>query len=111
MLDRNLLPNKNYYAVIFISERSENLDGYAEMDELTIDLAQKVKGFIGFENIKTGNKGIFISYWESMEAINEWRTNDVHLKAKEKGVSQWYNSVISQVCKVEHTSIFPKNEF
>jgi heme-degrading monooxygenase HmoA len=108
MLDKKLLTKKDYYAVIFISERSEKLEGYKEMDELTIQLAQQQKGFIGFENIKSENKGIFISYWESLDAINSWKNNEVHLAAKKMGKEKWYDSVISQICKVEHTYILDK---
>jgi heme-degrading monooxygenase HmoA len=109
MLNKKLLPDKNYYAVIFISERSDDLEGYADMDVLTIDLAQQIKGFIGFENIKTGNKGIFISYWQNLDSINQWKDNQVHLAAKQKGFAQWYNSIISQICKIEHTRVFERN--
>lgn len=98
------LPQKDYYAVIFISERTDNLQGYSEMDELTIELAQQINGYLGYESIKNANKGIFISYWESMEAINTWRNNHVHQLAKEKGIKEWYNFYLSQICKVEHSS-------
>lgn len=41
---------KDYYAVIFSSAKSDDLDGYAEMDELTMKLAQEQKGFLGYES-------------------------------------------------------------
>jgi heme-degrading monooxygenase HmoA len=96
------LPPKDYYAVIFISERSDNLDGYQEMDELTIQLANKIPGYLGYESIKSANKGIFISYWESMEAINQWRNHSIHQQAKIMGKNVWYHHYLSQICKVEH---------
>ncbi|MBX7094939.1 MAG: antibiotic biosynthesis monooxygenase [Flavobacteriales bacterium] len=95
------LPNPPYYAVIFISTRSNELEGYAEMDELTLRLATESEGFIGYESIKSGNQGIFISYWENEEAIERWKHHPVHLEAKQKGFTLWYEKFISQVCLVQ----------
>ncbi|HAA01088.1 MAG TPA: antibiotic biosynthesis monooxygenase [Flavobacteriales bacterium] len=96
------LPATPYYAVIFISTRSYQLEGYPEMDELTIRLATEMDGFIGYESINSDRKGIFISYWRDMKSIEEWRKHPVHLEAKKKGNSLWYDHYISQICKVEH---------
>ena len=90
-----------YYAVIFVSQKSENLDGYAEYDELTLKLAHEQTGFLGYENAS----GIFISYWESMEAIGIWSRHPVHIKAKENA-HQWYTYYHSQICKVEQARVF-----
>ena len=98
-------PLKDYYAVIFSSTRSEDLQGYAEMDKLTLELAAQQQGFLGYENVANGNSSIFISYWESMEAINLWRKNAIHLQAKSKA-EKWYKRYLSQICKIEHTHLF-----
>jgi heme-degrading monooxygenase HmoA len=100
-------PANDYYAVIFSSEKTENLAGYAEMDEQTMDLAQKQPGFLGYESVNSGNTGIFISYWKSMDAINNWRKNSTHLMAKAKA-DQWYKRYLSQICKVEHSHLMEK---
>lgn len=104
---KRLPPQNNYYAVIFASTKSDNLDGYAEMDELTMQLAQEQPGFLGYESVNNGNTGIFISYWESMDAINGWRQNSTHLMAKAKG-EQWYKRYLSQICKVKHSHLVEK---
>jgi heme-degrading monooxygenase HmoA len=98
-------PAKDFYAVIFSSEKSDNLEGYAEMDEKTMALAQQQPGFLGYESTNNGNKGIFISYWETMEAIENWRKNSTHLMAK-GNATQWYKRYLSQVCKVESSRLF-----
>jgi heme-degrading monooxygenase HmoA len=98
-------PSKDFYAVIFSSEKSDNLEGYAEMDDKTLRLAQEQPGFLGFESVNNGNKGIFISYWESMDAINNWRQNATHLMAK-SNANNWYKRYLSQVCKVESSRLF-----
>ena len=101
---KKAIPQNNYYAVIFSNTKSDNKDGYAEMDELTMKLADEQKGFLGYESVYNGNTGIFISYWESMEAINTWRQNSTHLMAKAKA-NQWYKRYLSQICKVEHSHL------
>lgn len=98
-------PNTNYYAVIFSSTKSDNLEGYAEMDEITLKLAQEQEGFLGYESCSQDNKGIFISYWQSVEAINTWRNNMTHIQAK-SNAKQWYKRYLSQICKVEHSHLF-----
>jgi heme-degrading monooxygenase HmoA len=101
-------PAKDYYAVIFSSTKSDNLEGYAEMDELTMKLAQEQEGFLGYESCSSGNQGIFISYWQSMEHIGAWRNNMTHLKAK-SNAGQWYKRYLSQICKVENSHLYEVN--
>jgi heme-degrading monooxygenase HmoA len=98
-------PSKDFYAVIFSSEKADILDGYAEMDEKTMALAQQQPGFLGYESVNNLNKGIFISYWESMESIQNWRENATHQMAK-GNAAKWYKRYLSQVCKVESSRLF-----
>lgn len=98
-------PTNDYYAVIFSSTKSDNLDGYYEMDELTMKLAQEQEGFLGYESCNNGKQGIFISYWQSMKAINVWRSNMTHVQAK-SNAQQWYKRYLSQICKVENSRLF-----
>jgi heme-degrading monooxygenase HmoA len=100
-------PQNNYYAVIFSSTKSDDLEGYAEMDELTLKLAQEQPGFLGYESVNNGNTGIFISYWESMDAIMNWRQNATHKIAK-GNADKWYKRYLSQVCRVEHSRLVEK---
>lgn len=98
-------PASGYYAVIFCSTKSEDLDGYEEMDALTLKLAEEQPGFLGFESVSKEGEGIFISYWESMDAIHDWRGIMTHLKAK-SNARLWYKRYLSQICKVEHSHLF-----
>lgn len=100
-------PVKDYYAVIFSSIKSDNLEGYMEMDALTMQLAQEQEGFLGFETCNNGKQGIFISYWQNMEAISKWRQNMTHIEAK-NNANQWYKRYLSQICKVESSYLFIK---
>lgn len=100
-------PQRDYYAVIFASTKSDDLEGYKEMDDLTLKLAQEQPGFLGYESAGDHKAGIFISYWENMEAINNWRQNSTHLLAKAKA-DKWYKRYLSQICKVEHSHLMEK---
>ena len=69
---------KPYYAVIFTSTMTENTKGYAEMAQQIEDLAKKQLGYLGMESAKD-EVGITVSYWESLEAIANWKANTDHL--------------------------------
>lgn len=103
MINRKNLPLP-CYAVIFSYIRSEDLDGYAEMDEATLREAEKIDGYLGYESTGEGNRRIFISYWRNMESIDVWKKHQLHLRAKSHG-TQWYSAFHSMICKVEHSSV------
>lgn len=96
-------PAGPFYAVIFVSEKSDDLEGYAEMDEKALELASQQPGYLGYVTVSNGNHGIFISYWESREHIERWKHNATHALAKSQA-RKWYKRYLSQVCKVEHSS-------
>ena len=91
---------KPYYAVIFTSTQTKNLEGYSEMAETMENLARQQDGFLGINSAK-GEVGITVSYWESLEAIKSWKQNSEHLIAQQKGRSQWYSWYNTRICKVE----------
>ena len=89
-----------YYAVIFTSTRTEVETGYAEMATKMVELAKAQPGFIGVESARN-EIGITVSYWESLEAIKNWKANLEHLEAQEKGKTTWYKSYKVRIAKVE----------
>ncbi|MNV74127.1 hypothetical protein D3C71_1673240 [compost metagenome] len=93
-------PEPPYYAVIFTSERSDGDNGYGEMAEEMVKLAAAQPGFLGVESAREG-VGITVSYWESLEAIHNWKQNERHMIAQQKGMSDWYLRYKTRVCKVE----------
>lgn len=96
-------PGANY-ANIFSYKRSEDLDGYEAMGEETLQLVGDVPGYVGYESVDDGaGRSIFISYWESLEAIDNWRKNARHGDAKARG-KQWYAAYHSMVVCVENSS-------
>ena len=89
-----------YYAVIFTSTRTEVEAGYAEMAIKMVELATAQPGFIGMESARS-EIGITVSYWESLEAIRNWKANMEHLEAQEKGKTTWYKNYKVRIAKVE----------
>lgn len=89
-----------YYAVIFTSIQTENIEGYSEMSELMENLAKQQPGFIAIESARN-EIGITVSYWQSLESIKNWKANLDHLDAQIKGRKQWYNYYKVRICKVE----------
>lgn len=100
-------PRPPYYAVIFTSERTDGDNGYAEMAEEMVKLASTQPGFLGIESVRDG-LGITVSYWESLEAIQNWKQNERHLIAQRRGKSDWYLRYKTRICKVERDYEFEK---
>jgi len=93
-------PTTTYYAVIFTSKRSIIDMAYDKMAEQMEVLAKKQPGFISVEAARD-ELGITVSYWESLEAIKNWKENTAHLFAQEKGKSDWYMWYKVRICKIE----------
>ena len=89
-----------YYAVIFTSTRTEVEAGYSEMAIKMVELAKAQPGFIGMESARS-EIGITVSYWESLEAIKNWKANMEHVEAQEKGKTTWYKNYKVRIAKVE----------
>jgi len=100
-------PKPPYYAVIFTSIRTEEEERYIEMLDKMVELAQQQKGFLGMESAKN-EIGITVSYWDTLEAIKNWKMNADHAEAREKGKSIWYKKFKVRISKVERDYGFEK---
>ncbi|AEM70205.1 MAG: antibiotic biosynthesis monooxygenase [Muricauda sp.] len=98
---------KPYYAVIFTSLRTEGDQGYAKMAEEMETLARKQPGFLDIESARDG-LGITVSYWESLEAIADWKANMDHKQAQKNGIKTWYSWYKVRICRVEREYEFNK---
>lgn len=95
-------PQPPYYAVIFTSLRTDGDNGYAEMGDKMVKLASEQPGFLGVESVRDDSGfGITVSYWESEEAIRNWKANAEHRFAQAKGKAEWYEHFMTRVAKVE----------
>ncbi|MCY0889286.1 MAG: antibiotic biosynthesis monooxygenase [Alicyclobacillaceae bacterium] len=102
-----LTPNPPYYAVIFRYERTHlDTPEYGDMERQMLQAASSKPGFLGAEHVEQNNGGILISYWESLSAVDAWRKDSGHRMAKARGVSDWYQSFSTRICKVEADNFF-----
>lgn len=90
-----------YYAVIFTNIRTDNDQGYAQTAEHMTALAAEQPGYISFESISEGNRGISISYWKDLDSIKNWKNIAEHLTAQKLGQEKWYKSYTTRIAKVE----------
>ena len=88
-----------YYAVIFTSILNENIEGYDQMAEQMLRLVHQQPGFLGVDSVRD-KIGITVSYWSSLEAIDNWRKNLDHQRAKNQGKTKWYNTYEIKICKL-----------
>ena len=93
-------PTPPYYAVIFTSLRTEGDDGYADTAQRMVELAADQPGYLGVESARDG-LGITVSYWDSLEAIKNWKAHAEHRLAQQMGREKWYSAYKTRVCKVE----------
>lgn len=96
-----------YYAVIFTNLQSEDTLGYTEMAQKMENLAKQQHGYLGMEHARD-QIGITISYWQSLEAISDWKSNLDHLEAQSLGKERWYEWYTTRICKVERAYSFQK---
>lgn len=96
-----------YYAVIFTSTRTDGDNGYAEMAAKMDALATEQPGYLGIESARE-KLGITVSYWDSLEAIANWKANADHLFAQRKGIKDWYSWYKVRICLVEREYDFTK---
>lgn len=101
---------KECFAVIFTSKRTEvDPEGYNAMADRMVELASQQPGFLGIESARgpDGN-GITVSYWESLDAIHQWRKNAEHLEAQRLGKEKWYEWFRLRIARVERGYSFSR---
>ena len=100
-------PSPPYYAVIFTStlNTSESQDNKSYSDDTNayhttanrmLELAASQPGFLGSEAL-----GITVSYWDSLDAITNWKAQPEHLIAQQNGKQTWYSEYKVRIAKVE----------
>ncbi|MCJ8296679.1 MAG: antibiotic biosynthesis monooxygenase [Colwellia sp.] len=93
-------PKPPYYAVIFTSTRTKGDNGYSEMSDRMVELAEQQPGFLGIESARE-DVGITVSYWSDIDSIKNWKANSEHLEAQKTGHKSWYASFKVRISKVE----------
>lgn len=103
-------PKPPYYAVIFTNLRTEGDNGYAEMAAKMEELSKQQPGYLGFESARDG-LGIAVSYWESLEAIKNWKAVAEHQLAQKYGREKWYSAYKTRIAKVERDYGFENGQY
>ena len=100
-------PEPPYYAVIFTSRRTDVAEGYDDMSAKMVGLAAQQPGFLGVESARDANGlGITVSYWETEEAIANWKKHGEHRLVQGQGFGKWYEEFFTRVAKVERANHF-----
>ena len=93
----------NKYAVIFKSKRQD--DNYGLYYEHNNALDEKIKslpGYIehfGIRNPET-REGVTVAYFDSLEAIDQWRKDKEHIDAKKLAKSDFYENYQVEITEV-----------
>ncbi|MEO1135493.1 MAG: antibiotic biosynthesis monooxygenase [Pseudomonadota bacterium] len=91
-----------YYAVIFSNKRRSGSEDYAEVAAQMEKLVMTMPGYLGFESARDEQGfGISVSYWETEDAILNWKKNAEHSEARRRGRAEWYQDFTVRVAKVE----------
>ncbi len=102
-------PPPPYYAVIFTSVRTDVAEGYGDTAARMVELAHGQPGFLGVEAARN-ELGITVSYWDSLDAIRNWKQHAEHLIAQQTGRNRWYEYYKTRICKVERDYEFERVE-
>jgi len=95
-------PAAPYYAAIFTGQRTAIDAGYGAVAARMEQLAARQPGFLGLESARNADGlGITVSYWESLEAIANWRNQPEHRVAQNNGRRKWYEHFELRIAKVE----------
>lgn len=90
------------YAVIFISQLNRDSEGYAQVSDEMVKRVQQFPGFLGFDSARGDDgKGITVSYWGSLDAIDVWKSDAAHRQAQGLRREQWYESFTIHVARIE----------
>jgi heme-degrading monooxygenase HmoA len=105
MIVENLKPP--YFAVIFTTTVTDDLEGYMETALRMEELAKEQKGYLGIESARN-EIGITVSYWQTQDDIIAWKNNVEHTEVRNIGREKWYQQYQLRICKVEREYGFKK---
>ena len=96
-----------YYATIFTTRMTSDVDGYEETADRMAELVSARKGFLGMQSARGDDGlGITVCYWRTEEDIIAWRADLEHKNAQDEGRSRWYAQYTVEVARVDRTIEF-----
>jgi heme-degrading monooxygenase HmoA len=106
-----MTPEPPYYAVVFSSQRKEGDHGYNATADRMVELAAQQPGYLGVETVRGADGfGITVSYWESEEAIRNWKRHAEHTAARDRGRKEWYEHFELRIARVERAYAGPRGD-
>ena len=96
------LPAPPYYVVTFSSQRTEGDNGYGDMADKMVDMAQLQTGYLGIESARSPDGfGITNSFWADEDSIRNWKRVVDHLAAQKQGRELWYQHYEVRIGRIE----------
>lgn len=100
-----------YYAVIFSSLKSDDLDGYDQAAQRMQVLSAAQPGYLGMVHAVT-DEGVSVStsYWQDLASISAWKAQSEHLLAQKMGKKRWYDEFTIEIARVERAYCWQRSE-
>lgn len=95
--------SKKIYAVIFKSKRQDaNQDLYYQHNNALEEKIKSLPGYIKHSGIRhpETRQGVTIAYFDSLEAIDNWRKDSEHMDAKKLAKSDFYENYSVEITEV-----------
>ena len=102
-------PEPPYWAVIFTSLQTGDLEGYDDAAERMIELASTMPGFLGLEAAREA-LGVTVSYWTDLDSIAAWKRQAEHAVVQGHGRGRWYQSYVTRIARVERDYSFSRED-
>ena len=98
-----------YYAVIFSSLKSDNLQGYSQAAQRMEVLSAAQPGYLGMVHAVTDDGvSVTTSYWQDLASISAWKAQSEHQEAQSMGKKQWYDEYTIEIARVERAYSWSK---
>ncbi len=96
--------NTPYYAVIFTSRQSAQIEGYASVAERMKTLCAAQPGFIKMVHATTDDgESVTTCYWTDLASISAWKANREHQAAQDQGIARWYDEYHIEIARIERS--------
>ena len=93
------------HVVIFeLQPKPEGVDEYLKLAAGLKYELEKIEGFISierFQSMTTGGKILSLSFWQTEDAIAEWRKQIKHREAQSKGYNKLFKNYRLRVAEVK----------
>ena len=91
------------YAVIFKSKRQDaNSDLYYQHNNELVEKIKSLAGYLKHTSVRNPEtrEGITVAYFDSLEAIDQWRKDEDHMAAKNLAKSHFYENYSIEITEV-----------